>query len=56
MCAPNPSSAASALYARAGLGNQLQISTPGFVWPDTLPFADCELKPGSPNECELLLV
>ena len=25
----------------AGLRHEYQLTTPGYVWPDTLPFADC---------------
>ena len=39
------------IYPRTDAGGQLKISTPGFVWPDTLPFADCALRKGAPNEC-----
>jgi len=46
------------LYAKHAVGGagRLQISTPGYVWPDTLPFADCELKPGVADECPGRLV
>jgi hypothetical protein len=35
---------------------KLQISTPGYVWPDTLPYADCKLVKGAPNVCTGALV
>ena len=28
---------------------QLRVSTPGFVWPDTLPFADCNFAECPPT-------
>ena len=34
----------------------LQISTPGYVWPNTLPFPDCELRAGAKDECSATLV
>ena len=43
------------IYEKDGAGH-LQISTPGFVWPNTLPYSDCLLRKGAPNECKGSLV
>ena len=44
------------IYPQDAMKNHLQISTPGFVWPDTLPFDDCIMRKGAPNECTATLV
>ena len=38
------------IYPDQGTG-KLQISTPGYAWPDALPYGDCALKRGVPNAC-----
>ena len=38
------------IYPSVGSG-RMQVSTPGFAWPDALPFADCALRKGVPNAC-----